>query len=141
MLGPRIFIIFRRTIVYFQPFLLLYLFEVGSITKKWMGCWKETLTDADNFAISFPEEMELPNKERHQLYRNYSLKPTGFLVCVPSEAFSVQYLCSVLRIRCFYYPWIWDPYPGFGMEKFRIRDLGSGMNIPEPEGLETVFLG
>jgi hypothetical protein len=57
-----------------------------------MGCWKETLTDADNFAISFPEEMELPNKERHQLYRNYSLKPTGFLVCVSSEACFVQYL-------------------------------------------------
>jgi hypothetical protein len=70
-----------------------------------MGCWKETLTDADNFAISFPEEMELPNKERHQLYRYSDClddKPKGFLVCVSFAACSVQYLYSVLRIR------IWD---------------------------------
>jgi hypothetical protein len=72
-----------------------------------MGCWKETLTDADNFAINFPEEMELPNKERHQLYRNYSLKPTGFLVCVSSEACFV--FCSIFVFS------IADPDPGFGV--------------------------
>jgi hypothetical protein len=67
-----------------------------------MGCWKETLTDADNFAINFPEEMELPNKERHQLYRYSDClddKPKRFLVGVSSEACFVQYLYSVLRIR------------------------------------------
>ncbi len=71
-----------------------------------MGCWKETLTDADNFAISFPEEMELPNKERHQLLTDIQIalmiNPTRFLVCVSFAACSVQYLYSLLRIR------IWD---------------------------------
>lgn len=36
--------------------------QVGSITKKWMGCWKETLTDADNFVLDFGEDMSISNK-------------------------------------------------------------------------------
>jgi hypothetical protein len=107
-----------------------------------MGCWKETLTDADNFAINFPEEMELPNKERHQLYRYSDClddKPKRFLVCVSSEACFVQYLYSVLRIRIrdpvFFDPWILDPYPGFGMEP--IPDSGIGIR---DEHRRTFFL-
>ncbi|XP_023337809.1 phospholipid scramblase 2-like [Eurytemora carolleeae] len=36
--------------------------EVGSITKKWMGCWKETLTDADNFLLTFNPGMDVSEK-------------------------------------------------------------------------------
>lgn len=36
--------------------------EVGLITKKWMGCWKETLTDADNFVLNFGDNMDLRQK-------------------------------------------------------------------------------
>ena len=36
--------------------------ELGKITKKWSGLAKESFTDADNFGISFPEGINLPQK-------------------------------------------------------------------------------
>jgi len=36
--------------------------QVASITKKWMGCLKETATDADNFLINFGENMDISHK-------------------------------------------------------------------------------
>jgi len=33
--------------------------EVGKITKKWSGLWKEGFTDADNFAVTFPAEWDV----------------------------------------------------------------------------------
>ncbi len=36
--------------------------EVGKITKKWSGLWKEGFTDADNFAVTFPAEWEVKLK-------------------------------------------------------------------------------
>jgi len=36
--------------------------EVALISKKWMGCFKETLTDADNFVIDFNEGLILETK-------------------------------------------------------------------------------
>merc|ERR1712025_1457382 len=36
--------------------------EVGRIAKKWMGCFKETLTDADNFVIDFNQGLSLDTK-------------------------------------------------------------------------------
>ncbi|MCP4649920.1 MAG: scramblase [PVC group bacterium] len=36
--------------------------ELGKITKKWSGLFKEGFTDADNFAVLFPEEATLTEK-------------------------------------------------------------------------------
>ena len=36
--------------------------EVATIAKKWMGCFKETLTDADNFVIDFREGLDMTSK-------------------------------------------------------------------------------
>lgn len=36
--------------------------ELGKITKKWSGLAKETFTDADNFGITFPPEIDLSQK-------------------------------------------------------------------------------
>jgi len=36
--------------------------QVALITKKWMGCFKEALTDADNFVIEFNEGLPLQTK-------------------------------------------------------------------------------
>ena len=41
---------------------MIVLIKVGLITKKWMGCWKETLTDADNFVLDFGDSMDLSQK-------------------------------------------------------------------------------
>ena len=35
---------------------------VATISKKWMGCFKETLTDADNFVIDFNEGLDIETK-------------------------------------------------------------------------------
>lgn len=36
--------------------------EVGRITKRWTGMLKESLSDADNFALSFPAELQPQHK-------------------------------------------------------------------------------
>ena len=36
--------------------------KVATIAKKWMGCFKETLTDADNFVIDYKENVNLSTK-------------------------------------------------------------------------------
>ena len=36
--------------------------EVGRIAKKWMGCFKETFTDFDNFVIDFNEGLLIDAK-------------------------------------------------------------------------------
>ena len=36
--------------------------EIGRIAKKWTGVLKESLSDADNFAMSFPAELQLNHK-------------------------------------------------------------------------------
>ena len=36
--------------------------QVATIAKKWMGCFKETLTDADNFVIDFSQNINLSTK-------------------------------------------------------------------------------
>lgn len=36
--------------------------EVGKITKKWSGLWKEGFTDADNFGVTFPAEWDVGMK-------------------------------------------------------------------------------
>ena len=36
--------------------------ELAIIAKKWMGCFKETLTDADNFVIDFNQGLSLDTK-------------------------------------------------------------------------------
>lgn len=36
--------------------------EIGRITKKWTGLVKESLSDTDNFALSFPAELQLDHK-------------------------------------------------------------------------------
>ena len=36
--------------------------EVATITKKWMGCFKETLTDADNFVVDYKEGLDMATK-------------------------------------------------------------------------------
>jgi uncharacterized protein YxjI len=36
--------------------------EVGRITKKWSGLFKEAFTAADNFGVTFPSSLELPHK-------------------------------------------------------------------------------
>ena len=35
---------------------------IGRIAKKWMGCFKETLTDADNFVIDFNDGLCIDTK-------------------------------------------------------------------------------
>ena len=35
---------------------------VATISKKWMGCFKETLTDADNFVIDFNDGLDIETK-------------------------------------------------------------------------------
>lgn len=53
----------------FGPLLHPWTFEVrfqgeaiGKITKKWSGVLKEALTDADNFAVTFPAKLKVPIK-------------------------------------------------------------------------------
>ena len=36
--------------------------KVATIAKKWMGCFKETLTDADNFVIAYKQNVNLSTK-------------------------------------------------------------------------------
>ena len=36
--------------------------EVGKISKKWSGRFKESFTDADNFGISFPMDLDVKMK-------------------------------------------------------------------------------
>jgi uncharacterized protein YxjI len=36
--------------------------EIGKITKKWSGLLKEGFTDADNFGVIFPKEMDIRRK-------------------------------------------------------------------------------
>jgi len=36
--------------------------EVGRIAKKWMGCFREALTDADNFVIDFNDGLSMDTK-------------------------------------------------------------------------------
>jgi uncharacterized protein YxjI len=36
--------------------------EIGKITKKWSGLLKEGFTDADNFGVTFPKEMDVRRK-------------------------------------------------------------------------------
>lgn len=36
--------------------------EVGMIAKQWSGCCKEAFTDADNFSISFPLDLDVKAK-------------------------------------------------------------------------------
>ena len=36
--------------------------EVALVAKKWMGCFKEALTDADNFIIDFNEGLSIETK-------------------------------------------------------------------------------
>jgi len=36
--------------------------EIGKITKKWSGLMKEQFTDADNFAIQFPMDLDIQKK-------------------------------------------------------------------------------
>ena len=61
--------------------------KVGLITKKWMGCWKETLTDADNFQLTFNPEMDISEKECFRLNKN-SLVFLCFNTClIPSNLY------------------------------------------------------
>ena len=41
---------------------LIQTLKVATIAKKWMGCFKETLTDADNFVIDYKENVNLSTK-------------------------------------------------------------------------------
>lgn len=36
--------------------------EIGAIQKKWSGLLKEGFSDADNFGVQFPPELDLPDK-------------------------------------------------------------------------------
>ena len=36
--------------------------QIGKIAKKWSGTIKEIMTDADNFAVKFPVELEVKTK-------------------------------------------------------------------------------
>ena len=36
--------------------------KVGKITKQWSGLMKEAFTDADNFGVSFPMDMNVKTK-------------------------------------------------------------------------------
>ncbi len=36
--------------------------EIGKITKKWSGLFKEAITKADNFAVTFPAELDVTRK-------------------------------------------------------------------------------
>ena len=42
--------------------LLILTPKVATIAKKWMGCFKETLTDADNFVIDYKQNVNLSTK-------------------------------------------------------------------------------
>ena len=33
--------------------------QVGKITKQWSGIGKELFTDADNFGVSFPKDLDV----------------------------------------------------------------------------------
>ena len=37
--------------------------EVGKITKQWSGLGKEMFTDADNFGINFPMDLDVKVRE------------------------------------------------------------------------------
>ena len=39
--------------------LIIFCCKVGMITKQWSGIAKEALTDADNFGISFPLDLDV----------------------------------------------------------------------------------
>jgi uncharacterized protein YxjI len=36
--------------------------EIGKIVKRWSGILKETFTDADNFGVAFPQDLEISQK-------------------------------------------------------------------------------
>jgi uncharacterized protein YxjI len=36
--------------------------EIGKIAKRWTGLLKETFTDADNFGVGFPQDLEISQK-------------------------------------------------------------------------------
>ena len=38
--------------------------EVGKITKQWSGLGKEMFTDADNFGINFPMDLDVKVREQ-----------------------------------------------------------------------------
>ena len=50
----------------FVSFLLLYAFsfhfQIGEISKKWTGLGEEMFTDADNFGVSFPVDLDIKVK-------------------------------------------------------------------------------
>jgi hypothetical protein len=50
--------------------------EVGKISKKWSGLLREAFTDADNFGISFPMDLDVRMKA-------VMLGASFLIVCVP----------------------------------------------------------
>ena len=45
--------------------------EVGKITKQWSGLGKEMFTDADNFGINFPMDLDVKVREHCCAARKY----------------------------------------------------------------------
>jgi len=41
---------------------MIIFFEVGKISKQWTGVMKEAFTDADNFGVNFPVDLDVKIK-------------------------------------------------------------------------------
>ena len=43
---------------------MIIFFEVGKISKQWTGVMKEAFTDADNFGVNFPVDLDVKVKSK-----------------------------------------------------------------------------
>ena len=43
---------------------MIMFFEVGKISKQWTGVMKEAFTDADNFGVNFPVDLDVKVKSK-----------------------------------------------------------------------------
>ena len=56
---------------------MIIFFEVGKISKQWTGVMKEAFTDADNFGVNFPVDLDVKVKSK-QLTGGISCTRTHF---------------------------------------------------------------
>ena len=51
---------------------MIIFFEVGKISKQWTGVMKEAFTDADNFGVNFPVDLDVKVKAIDRRWEEYT---------------------------------------------------------------------